>query len=538
MNLFRRRSLDQIHSELAEESGVRLKRTLGAFDLVSLGIGAIIGAGLFALIGTASAGGPSHLGAGPAVSLSFLLTAVACVFCAFCYAEFAALVPISGSAYTYSYATLGELVAWIIGWDLVLEYAVGSVAVSIGWAGYFRQLFLGLGFPIPSWLCVDYRSAHQAAQAIASAGAALPASFALPYEGWLSPVGVVATLFKSRNLALPLDAWLNHPQVGNLPVIFNIVATIIIMAITWLLVVGIKESARVNNFLVGLKLVILVFFIAVGAFYVKPENWSPFMPNGFTGVWVGASMIFFAFIGFDAVSTAAEECKNPGRDLPIGIIGSLVICTILYVITALVLTGMQPWHELGVADPLAAAFARLGLHWIAGVVSLGAVVAMGAVILVLQLGQTRVFFAMARDGLLPQFLAKVHPKYHTPHVITIAIGLLVALVAGATNINEIAELTNIGTLFAFVLVNGGIIILRKTHPEFPRVFRTPLVPWVPLLGMVMCFYLMLGLPLITWLRFFAWLMIGLVIYFLYGQRHSTLNRNPAAKPPTSAAPAK
>ncbi len=500
-HFLRTKNLDQIKHDAEATGETQLKRSLGAVDLLSLGIGAVIGTGIFAVIGTAVAGGPDHLGAGPGVSLSFIITAIACTFCAFCYAEFAAMVPISGSAYTYSYATLGEIVAWIIGWDLIIEYAIGNVAVAIGWAAYFHQLFDGLGLHIPAWLSVDYRSAHQAADAVAAAG------------GQVSPAN-----------ALNYEAWTSHPILFGIPIIFNFLAAIIVAAVTWILVIGIKESARVNNIMVVLKVVILLFFIGVGAMYVKPENWSPFMPNGFAGVWTGASLIFFSFIGFDAISTAAEECKNPGRDMPIGIIGSLVICTVIYIATAAVLTGMQPWHTLGVADPLAAAFAELGLDWVAGIISLGAVISMTAVLLVFQLGQPRIFFAMSRDGLLPKYFAKVHPKYQTPHVTTIWTGVVVAAISAVANINEIVELTNIGTLFAFVLVCAGIIILRITDPERHRVFKTPLVPIVPLLGIAMCIYLMLGLPWVTWVRFGLWLAVGLIFYFAYGFWNSRLRK--------------
>ena len=493
IHILRTKSLDRIQRDADLSTETHLKRSLGPVDLISLGIGAIIGTGIFAVIGTAAAGGPSHLGAGPGVMLSFIITAVACGFCALSYAEFAALVPISGSAYTYSYATLGEIVAWIIGWDLIIEYAVGNVAVAIAWAAYFHQLFEGLGIHIPAWLSVDYRSAHQAAEAVTAAG------------GTVSP-----------DLALPYEAWLHHPTILGIPLIYNFLAVAIVAAVTWILVIGIKESARANNIMVALKIVILFFFIAVGAFYVKPENWSPFMPNGLAGVWTGASLIFFAFIGFDAISTAAEECRNPGKDMPIGIIGSLIVCTLFYIATAAVLTGIEPWNKLGVADPLAAVFARLGLNWAAGIVSLGAVISMTAVLLVFQLGQPRIFFSMSRDGLLPKYFARVHPKYQTPHITTIWTGVVVAAFAAIANINEIVELTNIGTLFAFVLVNVGIIILRRTDPDRPRVFKTPLVPWVPLLGIGMCVYLMLGIPTITWIRFGVWLLVGLVLYFTYG----------------------
>ncbi len=326
MNIFRTKNLDQLTQD-AEKTN--LKRSLGAVDLISLGIGAIIGTGIFAVIGTAVAGDAMRPGAGPAIMLSFVLTAIACAFCGLCYAEFASLVPVSGTAYTYSYATLGEAVAWIIGWDLIIEYAIGNVAVAIGWAAYFHQMCEGLGIHIPAWLSVDYRSAAQAAAAVANAGGQIDPAIALNYE-----------------------AWTNHPTILGIPIIFNFLAVAIVAAITWLLVIGAKESARVNNIMVVIKLVILFFFIYVGAKYVKPEHWSPFMPNGFSGVWTGASLIFFAYIGFDAISTAAEECKRPGRDMPIGIIGTLAICTLIYVVVAAVLTGMMPWDKLGVRGSL------------------------------------------------------------------------------------------------------------------------------------------------------------------------------------------
>ncbi len=501
--LFRTKSLDALLSD-ADDPTRQLRRALGAFDVVMLGIGAIIGAGIFATIGTAVAGDALRPGAGPAITLSFGLTAVACAFCGLCYAEFASLVPISGSAYTYSYATLGELVAWIIGWDLIIEYAVGNVAVAIAWAAYFHQLCDGIGYHIPAWLSVDYRSAMQAAEAAVAGG------------GQVGP-----------SLALPLEAWKNHPVIFGIPVIFNSLAVGIVAVITWLLIIGVKESVRVNNVMVIIKLMILMFFIYAGAQYVKPENWSPFMPNGMSGVWVGASLIFFAYIGFDAISTAAEECRNPARDLPIGIIGSLVICTVIYIVVALVLTGMVPWNHLGVADPLAAAFAYVHADVSAGVVAVGAVVSMTAVLLVFQYGQPRIFFAMSRDGLLPSYFARVHPKYKTPHITTFWTGVAVAVVSAVANINEIVELTNIGTLFAFVLVCAGVIILRYRDPDRPRAFRTPFVPLVPLLGIFCCLYLMGGLPWVTWVRFGAWLAAGLVVYVLFGWRRSKL-RTPAA----------
>ena len=504
MALFRIKTLDRLVDE-AEHGEQRLKRTLGPVQLTSLGIGAIIGAGIFSTVGTAAAGGSSHLGAGPALVVSFVLVAVACGFAALCYAEFAAMVPVSGSAYTYAYATLGELVAWIIGWDLIIEYAVGNVAVAISWSGYFQELLRGFGLDFPAWLGIDYRSAAQAARQVAEAQAA---------SVDLSTLGISVERAAAAFAAAPL--------VGGLPIVFNLPAFLIVMLVTWVLVIGISESAWLNTAMVVLKLAIIAFFLLVGAFYVRPENWTPFAPNGFAGVSSAAAIIFFAYIGFDAVSTAAEETKNPQRDMPIGMIASLVVCTIIYILVAIVLTGLLPWNQLGTAEPLATAFSALGMNWTAAIISLGAVFATTSVLVVFQLGQPRIFFSMARDGLLPPFAARVHPKYRTPHITTIITGVVVAAFAGVANINEVVELTNIGTLFAFVLVAVGILVLRRTDPDRPRPFRTPLVPAVPLLAIVCCAYLMFELPLTTWIRFGVWLGIGLVVYFLYGARHSAL----------------
>ena len=502
MSLFRRKPLDQLLDERGDEEH-GLKKTLTAVDLMALGIGGIIGAGIFATLGSATSGGSGLPPAGPGVTVSILLTAIACGFCALCYAEFASLVPIAGSAYTYSYATLGELVAWIIGWDLILEYAVGNIAVAISWAAYFRQLMMGFGIEIPAWMAADYRSAAAAAKAAAAGGVTS-----------LSPEASIA-----------YQAHISHPMLFGLPIIFNLLAVVIVAAITWLLVIGIKESARFNNVIVVLKVITLLFFIGVGATFVKPANWHPFFPGGLHGVWTGASLIFFAYIGFDAVSTAAEECKNPGRDMPRGIIGSLVICTILYVAAGVVLTGMIPFSKLaGAADPLAAALHYVEQDWAAGLLALGAVIAMTAVLLVFQLGQPRILMSMSRDGLLGPWFQKIHPRYRTPHVTTILTGIFVAFFAAIANIDEIVQLTNIGTLFAFVLVCIGILILRKREPDRPRKFRVPFVPLVPLLGIGMCIFLMSGLPLMTWIRFVLWLAAGLVIYFLYGIRKSRLAR--------------
>ena len=503
-NLFRRKSLASLVRETGRPEH-QLRRSLGPFQLTLLGIGAIVGAGIFSTVGSAAAGGPDHLGAGPALILSFVLVAVACGFAALCYAELTSMAPVSGSAYTYAYATLGELVAWIIGWDLILEYAVGNVAVAISWSGYFQQLLHGLGLKYPLWLGLDYRSALQAAHQTAAAVAA--------HQD-------VATL--GQAVAQAAQAWAEAPRLAGIPIIFNLPAYLVVMGITWVLVKGIRESAAFNTVTVLVKLVFVAFFLVVGAFYVKPENWSPFAPNGFAGVSSAASIIFFAYIGFDAISTAAEETRDPQRNLPIAILASLAVCTVIYIAVAVVLTGMVPWRELGTAEPLATAFSARGLNASAGIISFGAVLATTSVLLVFQLGQVRIFFAMARDGLLPAWAARVHPRYRTPHVNTVVAGLVVAAFAGITNINEVVELCNIGTLFAFILVAVGVMILRRTHAEWPRPFRAPLFPWVPLGALLTSSYLMLQLPVITWMRFLIWLVVGLVIYFGYSARRSRL----------------
>jgi len=503
MSLFRRKPLDVLIAEGGDEEH-GLRKALTWVDLTALGIGAIVGAGIFATLGSATSGGEGQPPAGPGVVVSILLTAVACGFCALCYAEFASLVPVAGSAYTYSYATMGELVAWIIGWDLILEYAVGNIAVAISWAAYFRQLVAGFGLQIPPWLATDYRSTLLAAKTAAASGVEA-----------LSPEAAIA-----------YQAHLSHPTVGGVPIVFNLLAVAITALITWILVIGVKESARFNNVVVVLKLATLLFFIAAGAFWVKPANWSPFFPGGFHGVWTGASLIFFAYIGFDAVSTAAEECRDPGRDMPRGILASLGICTVLYILAALVLTGMIPYGKLvGVADPLAAAFAFVHQDWAAGLLAFGAVIALTSVLLVFQLGQPRILMAMSRDGLLSPWFAKIHPRYRTPHVTTILTGVFVAAFAAVANIDEIVQLTNIGTLFAFILVAVGILVLRVREPQRHRTFRVPFSPVTPVLGILMCLFLMQGLPGITWIRFGLWLLAGLVLYFVYGIRQSRLRNS-------------
>lgn len=483
----------------------QLKRVLGPVQLTMLGVGAIVGAGIFSAPGTAAAGGGGHLGAGPALVVSFLIVAVACGFAALCYSEFAAMVPVSGSAYTYAYATLGELAAWLIGWDLILEYAISNAAVAVSWSAYFQTLLAAFHLHIPAWLGTDYWSAFLGARDLAAA--------------------TTQHLDLSKldpDVLRNAQAWRDAPRLLGLPFVFNLPAFSIVVLITWVVLVGIRETARLNTALVIAKLLIVLFFLAIGAAYIQPSNWVPFAPNGFKGVSAAAAIIFFAYIGFDAVSTAAEETRNPQRDMPIGILASLVICTILYVAVAAVLTGMAKWNTLGNAEPLASVFSSLGMKWTASLIALGAVIATTSALVPYQAGQPRIFFSMGRDGLLPKWSTKVHPRFRTPYVTTIITGVIVALCSSVASINELMELTNIGTLFAFVLVAAGIIILRRTDPERPRPFRTPWVPLVPLGAIATCVYLMCELPRMTWIRFFVWMAAGLVIYFLYGARHSRL----------------
>jgi APA family basic amino acid/polyamine antiporter len=471
-----------------------LKRVLGAGDLVMLAIGAVIGAGIFGAIGTAAAGqvGPGgeviRYGAGPALVFSFILLGGACALAALCYAELAAMIPQAGSAYAYTYATLGELVAWIIGWDLILEYAVGNVAVAISWGDYFNTLLRGVGLDLPAWLTTGYRT---------------------------------ALLSANPEVRALLDT---APQIGGVPLLVNVPAFGIVMIVTWLLLRGARESSTANNVMVVIKLLALGLFIAVGLMNIDPANYTPFAPNGFTGIHQGAAIVFFAYIGFDAISTAAEETINPQRNLPIGILGGLAVCTVIYVIVGAVLTGMVPYDQLGVADPLSRALELIGYSGVSWLVALGAVVSMSAVLLVFQYGQPRIFFSMARDGLLPAWAARVDRKTRIPYVTTLVTGVVVAVASLVGDAAETYDLTNIGTLFAFVLVCAGVLVLRVKEPNRPRSFRVPFVWVIAPLGVAACLFVMVGLPYQAWERFGIWLAIGAVIYALYGYRHSRLRR--------------
>jgi APA family basic amino acid/polyamine antiporter len=490
--LFRTKNIDALIAS-SHESGKQLRRTLGPWSLTAFGIGAVIGSGIFILTGTAAAGetltvpsilnapvldlllyGPNGVsklgrpGAGPAITLSFILVAFACSFAALCYAELASMIPIAGSAYTYAYATLGEIFAWIIGWDLILEYAVSNMAVAVGFSAYFNDMLDALF------------------------------KFHLPK-------------------ALSEPAIANGAFTGS---IFNLPALIVLVVLTYILVRGVRESAGVNNTMVVVKIAAILIFVIGAARAVNTANWHPFMPNGFGGVLTGAAIVFFTYIGFDSVSTAAEECKTPQKDLPFGIIMTLIVCTVLYCSVALVLTGIAHYSTLNNAAPVAEALKSLGFEGIRKWVGVGALVGMLSSLLVFQYGQARVWFAMSRDGLLPAFFSRVHPKFRTPHISTWVAGFAVGIPAGIWDIGTFADLSNIGTLFAFVIVSAGVIVLRRTQPERARGFRVPLVPLLPAISIVCCLILMMGLPLETWIRFFVWLAIGLAIYFTFGKRHS------------------
>jgi APA family basic amino acid/polyamine antiporter len=557
------------HGLISEEEGHQLHRSLGVWDLTSLGIAAIIGAGIFSTIGNASYEG------GPAVVFLFLFTALACAFSALCYAEFASMIPVAGSAYTYAYASFGEFFAWIIGWDLIMEYAIGNIAVAISWSDYFTGLLEGYGISIPKFLTMDALSAHRGFEKV---------------ETVLSQGGTLETA-SAQLSASALDgyhAWTEAPRLFDFPIVCDLPALLITAVITAIVYVGIRESKRASNLMVALKLLVILAVIAIGAFYVNPANWSPFAPNGMTGVLKGVSAVFFAYIGFDAISTTAEECKNPRRDLPRGMIYALVICTILYVLISLVLTGMVNHTQLQVGDPLAYVFGPEGaqIPWVAGVVALSAVIAMAGVLLVFQIGQPRIWMAMSRDGLLPKVFSSIHPKYKTPWFSTLVTGAVVAIPSLFMNLTEVTDLTSIGTLFAFLLVCGGVLILEHKHPTHKRGFKVPYInaQWVlptltvltavllmslngeavrafftygdwetfrhkiptwgylfgmvalnvlclryrlsliPCLGLASCGYLISELGYHNWARFLIWLAVGMVVYFAYGFRNSKLNK--------------
>jgi len=504
--LLRIKPMSMLKDEAVEEGEHTLKRSLGATNLITLGIGAIIGAGIFVLTGQAAA-----LHAGPAVALSFVLAGVVCAFAGLCYAEFASIIPIAGSAYTYGYATLGEFVAWIIGWDLGLEYGFGAATVASGWSGYFNSLLQQLGIYLP------------------------PRLTATP--------GTVLVFFHQR--WLPLTALPPGTDSSGLPhvtALFNLLAILAILAVTTVLVIGIKESANLNTAIVFIKLGVVGIFLILGGYFLlrhpalAAANWHPFIPPadshgnfGWNGIRLGAASIFFAYIGFDAVSTAAQEARNPQKDMPLGILGSLVICTILYILVSTVLTGLVNYKSLNVADPVALGIDATGVRWGSLLVKFGAVFGLGTVMLVMLLGQSRVFFSMSKDGLLPKWASAIHPRFRTPWISTIVVGLVVAVLPAFLPVDRLAELVNIGTLLAFTIVSAGVWVLRVRHPDLHRPFKTPFVPLVPILGIVSAIYLMTGLPKITWEVMIGWLLFGLLIYFGYSVKHSKVQALPTAQ---------
>jgi basic amino acid/polyamine antiporter, APA family len=508
-DLFRRKSISALRKEAAAEHGMR--RVLGPVNLTTVGIGGIIGAGIFILTGQAAANY-----AGPAVSISFGLAALVCGFAGLCYAEFSSIIPVAGSAYCYAYATLGEFVAWFIGWDLILEYAIGAAAVAVGWSSYSVSLLRDIGVNLPGQLIAPAGTELVFVPQAIVTWANLPL-----HPGWHSVTSVGAELHRLG---------VNLESLQHCTAIFNLPAVLVVGAVTGLLVTGVRRSATINSAIVVLKVAVVLVVIGVGFSFVSPSHWSPFIPPntgefgqfGISGILRGAGVVFFAYIGFDAVSTAAQEARNPKRDMPLSILGSLAICTILYILMALVLTGVVPYSRLAVADPIGVAVDAMGIEWLAIVVKLGAIAGLTSVMVVLLLGQPRILYAMSRDGLLPPVFSKLHPRFRTPHEATLLTGGVVALAAAVAPIGLLSELVSIGTLAAFVVVCAGVLVLRSTHPQLPRAFRTPAVPAIPLLGIVGCLCLMLALPIGTWLRLGVWLVVGVSIYSLYGRTHSIL----------------
>ncbi len=514
----------------ADEHGSEtLERSLGPVQLTALGIGAVIGAGIFVLSGLGAQT------AGPSLMLSFVLSGLGCAFAGLCYAEFAAMIPLAGSAYTYAYATLGELVAWIIGWDLTLEYAMGASTVSSGWSNHFVEFLNIFGLKFPLWLAYDHwtglkQATDQVARQMVHSAHPELISGSVPFDKALDAVKAAAT----PGLVSQAHTLLNAPRIGGLEIGFNLPAFIIALVVTTVLVVGIKESAKFNATIVAIKVSVVLFVLALGSHYIDKANWgtdwASFAPAGFGGIGLAAGLIFFSYIGFDAVSTTAQEAKNPQRDLPIGIILSLMICTLLYIGVAAVLTGMVPWNEVNIEAPIARAFLDHDLRWAADIITVGALAGLTSVMLVMLLGQSRVLYAMAHDGLLPKkFFGDIHPRFRTPWKATMLAGLLAAIVGSVTPIDDIGKMVNIGTLLAFVIVCISIMVLRRTDPDRERPFRTPLVPLVPILGIVFNGYMMYTLGKWNWIRLFGWLAIGLVVYFGYSRHHSEVQKGELVK---------
>ncbi|HEY0038141.1 MAG TPA: amino acid permease [Longimicrobium sp.] len=508
MSLFARKNIDELQADAFSEGEHSLKRELGPLNLVSLGIGAIIGTGIFVLTGTAAA---QH--AGPAIVLAFVFAGIACVFAGLCYAEFASMIPIAGSAYTYGYATLGELIAWIIGWDLILEYLFGAATVAAGWSGYVNSFLKDLGVILPPYLT------NPAGELVQAPGS----------DTWVRKTEELTQSLAAQGVSID-----SLPQANGG---FNIIAALGIFAVTVLLVTGIKESARFNNIAVAIKLGVVVAFILAGGYYVLThwgqtmDHWTPFIPQstgpgafGFNGIIAAGGVIFFAYIGFDAVSTTAQEARNPQRDMPIGILGSLVICTILYILVSGIMTGIVEYPRLNVGEPIAVAIDATGYTWLAPWIKVGAIAGLSSVMLVMLMSQPRIFYTMSRDGLLPPLFSRLHPRFRTPHISSALVGLVCAFLAGYYDVSELGHLVSIGTLLAFSIVCAGVWYLRVKEPNRPRPFKTPFVPLFPILGILSCVYLMTGLPRVAWERLFLWLAIGLAIYFLYGRRHSVVQR--------------